>query len=105
MAHLNFTDFYQVPDLKFDISKLRMDLEKVLKKRKFYTPGVTHFGAIQLNKIPNDDESTKGNNVRGKYWTIADESGKEVSRDIDIKEYKYSAVSYTHLTLPTKRIV
>ena len=92
MAHLNFTDFYQVPDLKFDISKLRKDLEKVLKKRKFYTPGVTHFGAIQLNKIPNDDESTKGNNVRGKYWTIADESGKEVSRDIDIKEYKYSEI-------------
>ena len=90
MAHLNFTDFYQVPDLKFDISKLRKDLEKVLKKRKFYTPGVTHFGAIQLNKIPNDDESTKGNNVRGKYWTIADESGKEVSRDIDIDETKYT---------------
>jgi hypothetical protein len=92
MAHLNFTDFYQVPDLKFDISKLRKDLEKVLEKRNFYSPGVSHFGAIQLNKIPNDDESVKGHNVRGKYWTIADESGKEVSRDIEIDESKYSEI-------------
>ena len=92
MAHLNFTDFYQVPDLKFDISKLRKDLEKVLEKRNFYSPGVSHFGAIQLNKIPNDDESVKGHNVRGKYWTIADESGKEVSRYIEIDESKYSEI-------------
>ena len=92
MTHLNLTDFYQVPDLKFDISKLRKDLDKILKKRDFYSPGVTHFGAIQLNKIPNDDESIKGHNVRGKYWTIADESGKEVSRDIEIDESKYSEI-------------
>ena len=92
MKHPNFTDFYQVPDLKFDISKLRKDLEKVLEKRNFYSPGVSHFGAIQLNKIPNDDESVKGHNVRGKYWTIADESGKEVSRDIEIDESKYSEI-------------
>ena len=26
MAHLNFTDFYQVPDLQFDINKMRSDL-------------------------------------------------------------------------------
>ena len=29
-----FEDFYQVPDIKFDISKLRTDLEKILKKSK-----------------------------------------------------------------------
>ena len=28
MAQLNYTDFYQVPDLKFDIEKLRKDLDK-----------------------------------------------------------------------------
>ena len=32
--------------------------------------------------IINDKDSIKGNNVRGVYWTIADESGKEVKRDI-----------------------
>ena len=39
------------------------------------------FGAISLNQIPNDKDSITGSNVRGVYWTIADESGKEVSRD------------------------
>ena len=35
MSQINFQDFYQVPDLKFDIIKMRADLEKVLKKRNF----------------------------------------------------------------------
>ncbi len=90
MQNLTFEDFYQVPDLKFNITKLRSDLDLILKKNKFNTPGVTHFGAIPLNQIPNDDNSTKGNNIRGKYWTIADETGKEVSRDINIDESKYT---------------
>ncbi len=78
MAEVSFEDFYQVPNLKFDISLLKKDLEKVLERKKFCTPGITHFGAIPLNRIPNDQNSIEGNNVRGKYWTIADESGKEV---------------------------
>tara|TARA_B110000196_G_C20994125_1_gene589688 strand:- start:26 stop:619 length:594 start_codon:yes stop_codon:yes gene_type:complete len=90
MPQVSFEDFYQVPDIKFDVSKLRKDLESVLKKRKFSTPGVTHFGAIPLNQIPCDEDSIKGHNIRGKYWTIADESGKEVSRDIDIDESRYT---------------
>jgi hypothetical protein len=92
MTHLNFQDFYQVPDLIFDITKLRRDLDTVLKKKNFTSPGVSHFGAISVNQIPNNDESIKGNNIRGVYWTIADESGKEVSRDIKIDESKYTQV-------------
>ena len=38
MAHLNYSDFYQVPDLKFDISKLKLDLTAILKKKGFITP-------------------------------------------------------------------
>jgi hypothetical protein len=90
MTQVNFEDFYKVPKLSFDINKLRNDLEKILKNKKFNSPGVTHFGAIPLNQIPNDRNSIKGNNIRGKYWTIADESGKEVSRDIDIDEKQYT---------------
>jgi len=90
MTQINFNDFYKVPELKFDISKLRNDLSKILKNKKFNSPGVTHFGAIPLNQVPNDEDSVKGNNIRGKYWTIADESGKEVSRDIEIDESKYT---------------
>ena len=86
----NFRDFYEVPSLNFDISKLQSDLNKILENKKFNSPGVSHFGAIPLNQIPNDDNSIKGNNIRGKYWTIADDTGKEVERDVDIDETKYT---------------
>ena len=92
MANLNFSDFYQVPNLNFDITRLRNDLNKVLKKKKFESPGITHFGAIPLNQVPGDENSIKGNNIRGVYWTKPDESGKEVSRDIAIDESKYTEV-------------
>ena len=85
-----FNDFYQVPDLKFDVSKLREDLNHVLKKKNFKTLGITHFGAIMLNQIPGDENSTKGHNVRGVYWTKPDESGREVKRDKAIDESKYT---------------
>jgi len=90
MEKATFEDFYEVPNLNFDISRLRSDLDKILKNKKFNSPGVTHFGAIPINQIPNDENSIKGNNIRGKYWTIADDTGKEVSRDVDIDESKYT---------------
>ena len=68
MAEVSFQDFYKVPDIKFDISRLKDDLDKVLQRKKFKSPGVTHFGAISINKIPNDETSVEGNNVRGKYF-------------------------------------
>ena len=90
MATTGFEDFYQVPNLDFDISRLRKDLDKILENKKFNSPGVTHFGAIPINQIPNDNSSITGNNIRGKYWTIADDTGKEVSRDVEIDESKYT---------------
>ena len=90
MTTVSFEDFYEVPNLNFDISKLREDLNKILENKRFNSPGVTHFGAIPINQIPNDENSIKGHNIRGKYWTIADDSGKEVSRDIEIDESKYT---------------
>ena len=90
MAQVSFDDFYQVPGLKFNITKLRSNLESILKKKNFDTPGVTHFGAIPLNQIPGDESSVKGHNIRGQYWTIPDEFGHEVSRDIKIDEAKYT---------------
>ena len=90
MSNTNFKDFYEVPNLNFDISRLRADLNNILESKKFNSPGVSHFGAISINQIPNDENSIKGNNVRGKYWTIADETGKEVSRDVEIDESKYT---------------
>ena len=32
---VSFEDFYEVSDLKFDIKRLRADLEKILEEKKF----------------------------------------------------------------------
>ena len=90
MNNENLSDFYKVPDIKFDISRLRSDLEKVLKKKKFNTLGIKNFGAIPLNQIPGDRKSIEGHNVRGTYWTLPDETGKEVQRDVQVDESKYT---------------
>ena len=36
-------DFFKVPNLKFDIDKLKADLNIVLKKKKFNTLGIKKF--------------------------------------------------------------
>jgi len=85
-------DFYIVPNLKFDVDKLRSDLEKILKKKNFNSLGIKNFAAIPLNQIPGDKSSIEGHNIRGTYWTIPDESGKEAKRDKDIDESKYTEI-------------
>ena len=86
------SDFYKVPNVKIDILRLRTELEDVLKKKKFNTLGISHFGAISVNRIPGDEESIKGHNTRGAYWTYPDEKGKEVKRDQTIDESKYTEI-------------
>ena len=85
-----FKDFYTIPNLKFDVDKLRHDLNKILKLKNFNSLGIKNFAAIQLNQIPGDKSSIEGHNVRGTYWTIPDESGKEAKRDKEIDESKYT---------------
>ena len=86
------SDFYKVPNVKIDILRLRTELEDVLKKKKFNTLGISNFGAISVNRIPGDEESIKGHNTRGAYWTYPDEKGKEVKRDQTIDESKYTEI-------------
>ena len=90
MNNIECNDFYKVPNIKFDISKLKSDLNKILNKKKFNSLGIKNFGAISLNQIPGDKQSTEGHNVRGTYWTLPDETGKEAMRDIPIDETKYT---------------
>ena len=86
-----FNDFQKQKDIKFDIIKLRQALKQVLSKKGFDdAEGISHFGAISLNQIPGDLESTKGKNVRGVFWTKPDSSGKEVLRDKQINEEAYT---------------
>ena len=72
---------------------MRSDLNKILKKSKYQTLGITNFAAIPMNKIPGDESSIQGHNVRGIYWTKPDESGKEVARDKPIDESKYTELT------------
>ena len=92
MNEQNSSDFYKVPDITFDIKKLRAELDRVLKQKKFNTLGISNFAAIPINRIPGDADSIKGHNVRGEYWTFPDESGKEVKRDKPIDESKYTEI-------------
>ena len=69
---------------------MKSDLKKILNKKKFNSLGIKNFGAISLNQIPGDKESIEGHNVRGTYWTLPDETGKEAVRDIPIDESKYT---------------
>ena len=86
------SDFFKVPNITFDVKKLRADLENILKLKKFNTLGIKNFGAISINRIPGDEESIKGHKARGTYWTFPDESGKEAKRDVAIDESKYSEI-------------
>jgi hypothetical protein len=88
--NIEYNDFYKVPNIRFDISKLKFDLKKILNKKKFNSLGIKNFGAISLNQIPGDKQSTEGHNVRGTYWTLPDETGKEAMRDVPIDESKYT---------------
>ncbi len=87
----NFQDFHTIKNMKFDIKKLQKALSEVLKIKNYDSPkGITNFAAICLNQIPGKPESIKGNNSRGVYWTKPDQSGKEVSRDINLDESLYT---------------
>ena len=87
---LSNNDFHK-QDISFDIKKLREACDQVLKIKGFDTSlGIPHFAGISINQIPGDPESIIGSNVRGVYWTKPDSSGKEVSRDVNIDESKYT---------------
>tara|TARA_B100001123_G_C14716367_1_gene791250 strand:- start:44 stop:634 length:591 start_codon:yes stop_codon:yes gene_type:complete len=87
----NFSDFQTVPNLKFDINKLKKSLKEVLSLKNYDTAnGIKNFAAICLNQIPGKPESIKGNNARGVYWTKPNETGKEVVRDKNLDETLYT---------------
>ncbi len=87
---LLFIDF-QKQELKFDINKLKIACEEVLKIKGFDTSlGIPHFAGIPLNQIPGEPESIKGHNIRGVFWTKPNSTGEEVQRDKMIDESKYT---------------
>ena len=58
--NLNFNDFHK-QDLKFDIAKLQDAYKQIKKTKKFDDLGISHFGAIYINRIPGQSDCIKGN--------------------------------------------
>ena len=88
--NLNFNDFLKL-NIKFDLDKLQSAYKEVVKIKNFETPEeITNFGAISLTQIPGDPDSIKGHKARGVFWTKPDSTGKEVLRDVNVDEEKYS---------------
>ena len=50
MATTSFEDFYQVPNLTFDIAKLRAGLEEILKLKKLKDEGVINQDEFEMAK-------------------------------------------------------
>jgi len=85
------SDFHKVPDLRFDINKLRTALKQVLSRKSYDDAAGTKFIAgISLNQIPGNPDSAKGENVKGIYWTKPDSTGKEALRAKKINEAAYT---------------
>ena len=85
------SDFHKVENLKFDVSKLQTALKTVLQRKSYDdAAGTKYIAGISLNQIPGDSESVKGENVKGVYWTMPNESGKEEVRAKKIDEAAYT---------------
>jgi hypothetical protein len=83
--------FYQDPDLRFDIDRLRTALAEVDSRVARQSPlGERDINAICLTQIPGDPNSITGGNVRGLFWTRPDSTYQEVQREEPIDEAKYS---------------
>ena len=84
-------DFYKVEDIKFDISKLQNALKVVLQRKSYDdAAGTKYIAGISLNQIPGNPDSTKGENVKGIYWTKPDSTGAEQVRAKKIDESAYT---------------
>ena len=85
------SDFHKIENIKFDIIKLQNALKTILQRKSYDdASGTKYIAGISLNKIPGDLESTKGENVRGIYWTKPDSTGKEEVREKKINEAAYT---------------
>jgi len=82
----------KVPNLKFDVEKLKQAFNQVLKIKEFDNAGgvVTNISSISLNRIKGNNQSTEGKYSWGRYWTIPDNNGQEVERADAIDEEQFN---------------
>ena len=86
-----YNNFFEDPDIKFDIGKLQKDLQLIDDTVARQSPlGERDINAICLTQIPGDPNSITGGNVRGLFWTRPDSTGIEVQREEIIDESQYT---------------
>ena len=83
---------YKIPNISFDKDRLVKSYYEIIESKKFDSGEghVSHIDSIALNKIPGNEESTKGKYSWGLYWTKPDSSGKEVARANYIGESNFT---------------
>jgi hypothetical protein len=83
---------YSTHKLGIDIDKLGKTYFDFRSKLGFRTDdkSLRDFNAICINRIPGDENSITGGNVRGLYWTYPDSTNIEEQRLPYIEEHKYT---------------
>ena len=81
---------FRKTQLKFDVQKLQKAMNDILNKMEWKE---WHVKGFCLNKIPNDNTSIQGGNLRGIYWTKPDHTGAEVVRESPVKEKLYTELN------------
>ena len=86
---------YREHPLNIDIDRLGKCYFDFKSKMGFRKDDKTliDFNAICVNRIPDDENSITGGNVRGLYWTMPDTTNHEEQRLEPIKESLYTEIN------------
>ena len=86
-----YNNFFEDPDIKFDIGRLQQDLQIIDSRVARESPlGERDINAVCLTQVPGAPNSITGGNVRGLFWTRPDSTGIEVQREEPIAEETYT---------------
>ena len=85
---------YSVHKLGIDIDKLGKTYFDFRSKLGFRTDdkSLRDFNAICVNRIPDDENSITGGNIRGLYWTKPDTTNFEEQRLEPVQEHLYTEI-------------
>ena len=86
--------YYREHPLNIDIDRLGKCYFDVKSKLSFKTDdkSLIDFNAICVNRIPDDENSITGGNVRGLYWTMPDTTNHEEQRLKKVPEHLYTEI-------------
>ena len=85
---------YREHPLNIDIDRLGKCYFDIRSKLDFKTDdkSLIDFNAICVNRIPDDENSITGGNVRGLYWTMPDTTNHEEQRLEKVPEHLYTEI-------------